>query len=68
MHSEKPEENGRPPEGGGAPRPGVKRCPCCMRVRPASKFGENRLTEDGLAIVCLDCAREIFRRGRRLWP
>lgn len=50
------------------PRPRVKRCPCCMRVRPVSKFGENRLTESGLAIVCLDCAREVFRRGRRLWP
>lgn len=46
----------------------MKRCPCCMRVRPASKFGENRLTEDGMAIVCLECAREVFRRGRRLWP
>ena len=46
----------------------MKRCPCCMRVRPVSKFGENRLTESGLAIVCLDCAREVFRRGSRLWP
>jgi hypothetical protein len=42
----------------------MKRCTKCGEIKPLSEFGNHRLTKDGLAYRCKQCAREHARKHR----
>ena len=44
----------------------MKKCTKCGRILPLSEFGKHRLTKDGLACRCKECARKHAKEYREL--
>jgi hypothetical protein len=45
--------------------PAVKTCPGCKEQKPASEFGKNKRSADGLAYYCKPCFREVSKASYR---
>lgn len=42
----------------------MKKCPCCLKVKPFNEFGMDRSRPDALCVYCRICQYAIARGGR----